>query len=86
MDGYLPSIGGLPANPRMVTHHKKVFYRHGIWQWHETNTMDGHLPSLGGSPANPRMVTHLPKDGHPNWSCLAPFGPVWYHLDLVAMF
>ena len=31
MDGNLPSLGGSPTNPRMVTHGKEVFYRLDIW-------------------------------------------------------
>ena len=46
--------------------------------------MDGYLPSIGWLPANSRMVIHQPIDGHPNWPCLAPFGPVSHHLARVA--
>ena len=29
MDGHPPSLGGSPANPRMVTHQREVYYRLG---------------------------------------------------------
>ena len=84
MDGHLPSLAGLPTNPRMVTHQSKDSHPQegsviqtcnlALYSQNErqvTTAMDGHLPSLGGSPTNPRMVSHQPKDGQPptqGWS------------------
>ena len=78
MDGHLPSLAGLPTNPRMVIHQPKDSHPQegsviptcnlSLYSQNErqvTTAMDGHLPSLGGSPTNPRMVSHQPKDGHP---------------------
>ena len=42
MDGHLPSLGGSPTNPRVVTHQKEVFYRFDIWLLdliHKTKTI-----------------------------------------------
>ena len=55
---HLPSLGGSPTNPRMVTHQKEVYYRLGNWHLHithDTNTRR-QLPS---------MVTYHYLDGHP---------------------
>ena len=59
MDGYLPSLGWSPTNPRMFIHKREVYYRHGIWHLdlsHKTNKR-GQL-SL--------MIIDKIKDGHPN--------------------
>ena len=37
IDGHLPSLGQSPIYPRMVTHEKDVYYRHGIWHFHITH-------------------------------------------------
>ena len=42
-----------PTIPRMVTHQKEVYCRHGIW--HLDNSQNEHRMH--------RMVTHHPKDG-----------------------
>ena len=64
MDGHLPSIGWLPTNPRMVTHQKEVYYRHGIRHLNFTKQKPGNK-FHGWSPTIPKMVTHQPKDGPP---------------------
>ena len=81
IDCHLPCLGLSPTNPRMVTHQKEAYYRHGIWQihiTHKTNTRwqlpwmvpyhscEGHPQTQGWSPTNPRMVI--------------PFGPAWPYL------
>ena len=40
-NGHLSSRGWSPSNPRMVTHHKDVYYRLGIYDYgltYKTNT------------------------------------------------
>ena len=54
MDGNLPSLGGSPTNPRVVTHQKEVFNRFYIWLLdlvHKTKTKW----------LLPWMVTHQPR-------------------------
>ena len=66
MDSHLPSLGGSPTKPRMVTHQQEVYHRHGIRHLnftHKINTavitaMDGLLPFPGWSPTNQNMNTH----------------------------
>ena len=72
--GHLPSLGGSPTNPRMVTHQKEVYYRLGNWHLHithDTNTrwqlpsmvtyhyLDGHPPTLGWSPTRRKCTTDM---------------------------
>ena len=60
----------------MVTHHKEVYYRLGVWHLdlnYKTKTRDSHLQYLGWLPTNPRMVTHQ-KEVYYNLG-------IW-HLDL----
>ena len=49
MDGYLPSLGWSPTNPRMVTHQKEVNYKLGIWH------LDCHTRLHLGFSANLRI-------------------------------
>ena len=68
MDGHLPSLGWSHTIPRMVTHQKEVYYRHGIWHLNSTKLTK---PKMGNnfnewSPILPRMVTHQAKNGHPS--------------------
>ena len=80
--------GGSPTIPRRVTHHKKMYCRHGIWQLHITNETSTRWQLPWWSLTIPRRVTCQPEDGHPptNWWSpqLAQLGPVWHHLARVA--
>ena len=62
-------MGGLPTNPKMVTHQNEVYQRLGIW--HKTNTrwqlpwmvtyhsLGGHPPTLGWSPIRWKCPSNL---------------------------
>ena len=77
--GHIPSLGGSPTNPRMVTHqHKDGHPPNQRWSptWRKCTTdMEFGTYTLltkirlgenyhGWSPTNPRMVTHQPKEVH----------------------
>ena len=79
--GHIPSLGGSPTNPRMVTHQPKDGHPpNQRWSptWRKcttdmefgTYTLLTKLTSVDNwSSTNPRMVTRQPKDGHPpDWS------------------
>ena len=65
-NGQLPSLGWSPTNPRMVTLHKEVYYRLGIWHLdlpHKTKTrMPTSTQAWSWSPTI-RMYTK-DMDGH----------------------
>ena len=54
------SQGWSHTNPRMVTHQKEVYYRHGIWHLNLTQLTKQEPGNNfhGWSPTIPRMVTH----------------------------
>ena len=63
----LPSLGWSPINLKMVTLHKEVCYRLGIWHLDLTYKIrtrwqlpgrNGHVPYLGWSTINLKMVTY----------------------------
>ena len=58
-NGHLPSLEWSPTNPRMVTLHKEVYYRLGIWHLdlpHKTKTRPGD--NCQDAHFNPSMVTN----------------------------
>ena len=64
IDGHLSLLGWSPTNPRMVTHQKEVYYRHGIWQLHITHKTNTRWQL-------PWMVPYHSCEGHPQtqgWS------------------
>ena len=58
MVDHLPSLGGSPTDPRMVTHQKEVYYRLGIRQLHIINKTNTKRQL-------PWMVTYHPEVCHP---------------------
>ena len=73
--GHLPSLGGSPTNPRMVTNqpkdgntNKEVYYRHGILHLHFTRKTNTRWQL-------PWMVTHHSSDGHPPTQGRSPTTP-----------
>ena len=75
MDGHLPSLGGSPANPRMVTHQPKI--GHLVWPFLGLfDTIWPGLPMFGNfcsglSSIGPILPYVLPSVR----PCLALFGP-----------
>ena len=79
MDGYLPSVGGLPANARMVT--RQPMDCHHNWPCLALfDTIWPRFPMFvpGFARVGPVLAPFAPFG--PVWPRLAPFGPIWPYL------